>query len=117
MSAEPREKLLGLSVKTWDRIELASLAFVVAVSGRGALEGVGKNGVFGFGKSKELVKFSRLGLKTSTWKDVNTLSAVLGFAVLLKSGVDLVERKTDLLKKEVSPGEGLLPKWKYVYRP
>jgi hypothetical protein len=32
---------------------------------------------------------------------VNTLSAVLGFAVLLKSGVDLVERKTDLLKKEV----------------
>jgi hypothetical protein len=117
MSAEKREKMLGLSVKTWDRIELLSLGIVVAVSGRGVLEGVGKNGLFGYGKSNKLVKYSRMGLKTSTWKDVNTLSAILGFAVLLKSGVDLVERKTDLLKKEVSPGEGLLPRWKYVYRP
>jgi hypothetical protein len=78
MSAEPREKLLGLSVKTWDRIELASLAFVVAVSGRGALEGVGKNGVFGFGKSNKLVKFSRLGLKTSTYLNVEGREHVVG---------------------------------------
>ena len=61
MAAQKREKYLGIPVKTWDKVELISLGFVVATTARTAFETVGKKGVFGFGKSSGLVKASRLG--------------------------------------------------------
>ena len=116
LAAEKRETYLGMSVKTWDRIELASIGFVLATTGRAALETVGKKGIFGYGKSSGLVKASRLGMQASTWKEITTLSTVLGFLLVMKSSIDVVERKTNLFKKEISPGDGLIP-WQYRYRP
>tara|TARA_B100002019_G_C21120247_1_gene522960 strand:- start:202 stop:552 length:351 start_codon:yes stop_codon:yes gene_type:complete len=115
MAAEKRQTYFGVPVKTWDKIELASLGVVVATAARGALDTVGSKGVFGYGKSSKLVKASRFGLKKSTWSELNTLSTVLGFMLLAKSAIDTLERKTDLFKKEISPGEGFIP-WQYRYR-
>lgn len=115
MAAEKRETYFGVPVKTWDRVELISLGVVVATTARTAFETVGQKGLFGYGKSKGLVKASRMGLKSSTWKEINTLSTVLGFMLLAKSALDTIESKTNLLKKEISPGEGLAP-WVYRYR-
>ena len=107
MAAEERKKYLGIKVETWDKIELASMGVVVATSLRSALDVVGSRGLFGYGKSKTLVKASRFGIKKSTWNELTTLSTVLGVMILLKSGVDLLERKTNILNKEISPGQGL----------
>jgi hypothetical protein len=115
MAAQKREKYLGIPVKTWDKVELISLGFVVTTTARTALETVGKKGVFGFGKSSGLVKASRLGMKADTWKEITTLSTVLGFMLVAKSAIDAIESKTNLFKKEISPGEGLTP-WVYRYR-
>jgi hypothetical protein len=109
MAAEERKTYLGISVKTWDRIELASLGVVLATSARAAFEMVGKKGIFGYGKSKSLVSASRMGMKASTWKEITTLSTVLGFLLVAKSSVDTIEKKTNLFKKEVSPGDGFIP--------
>jgi hypothetical protein len=107
MAAIPREKYLGIPVKTWDKIEMGAFGFVVANSLRGVLEQVGNRGIFGFGKSKHLGKYSRFGMSKATWTEINTVSAVLGLMILLKSGIDMVENKTNLFKNEISPGEGL----------
>ena len=107
MAAIPRNNYLGMKTETWDKLELASLGVVIATSLRGVLDVVGSKGLFGYGKSKSLVKLSRLGMKKATWADITTLSTVLGFAILLKSGIDVIESKTNLVNKEISPGKGL----------
>ena len=107
MAAEKREKYLGIPVKTWDKIELGAFGFVIATSLRGVLEQVGNKGIFGFGKNKKIGKYSRLGMTKGTWGEINTVSAVLGLMILLKSGIDMVENKTNLFTNEISPGEGL----------
>jgi hypothetical protein len=107
MPAEKREKILGIPTQTWDKIELGAFGFVIATSLRGVMEQVGKKGLFGVGKSKKVAKFSRFGLAKGTWTEINTLSAVLGLLILLKSGIDLLEAKTNIFKTEISPGEGL----------
>jgi hypothetical protein len=91
------EKRLGISIATWDKIELASLGLLVIITARETMDVVGSKGVFGGRlKSKKLQRMSRLGFERSTWTDLNVFSSLLGAALLLKGAVDTIESKTGL---------------------
>ena len=92
------EKRLGISIKTWDRIELTSLGLLVLITARETMDVVGSKGLFGFGKSKKLQKYSRLGFERDTWSNLNVVSSLLGAGLLLKNAIDTVERKTTLFQ-------------------
>jgi hypothetical protein len=97
------EKRLGISIATWDKIELASLGLLVIITARETMDVVGSKGVFGGRlKSKKLQRMSRLGFERSTWTDLNVFSSLMGAALLLKGAVDTVENKTDLLSRKNS---------------
>ena len=96
------QKRLGISIATWDKIELSSIGLLVLITLREALDVVGTNGILGGRlKSRRLEGLSRLGLERSTWKEINVLSTVLGAALLLKNAVDVVESKTNLFDTKV----------------
>jgi len=96
------QKRLGISIATWDKIELSSIGLLVLITLREALDVVGTNGILGGRlKSRRLEGLSRLGLERSTWKEINVLSTVLGAALLLKNAVDVVESKTSLFDTKV----------------
>jgi|TARA_B100001094_G_scaffold122972_1_gene118724 hypothetical protein len=92
------EKRLGISIKTWDKIELTSLGLLVLITARETMDVVGSKGLFGFGKSKKLQKYSRLGFERDTWSNLNVVSSLLGAGLLLKNAIDTVERKTTLFQ-------------------
>ena len=92
------EKRLGISIKTWDKIELTSLGLLVLITARETMDVVGSKGLFGFGKSKRLQRYSRLGLERDTWSNLNVISSLLGAGLLLKGAIDTVETKTTLLR-------------------
>lgn len=92
------EKRLGISIKTWDKIELTSLGLLVLITARETMDVVGSKGLFGFGKSKRLQSYSRLGLERDTWSNLNVISTLLGSVLLLKGAIDTVESKTTLLQ-------------------
>ena len=92
------EKRLGISIKTWDKIELTSLGLLVLITARETMDVVGSKGLFGFGKSKRLQRYSRLGFERDTWSNLNVISTLLGSVLLLKGSVDTVESKTTLLR-------------------
>ena len=96
------KKRLGISIKTWDRLEIGSLALLVIITARQTMDTVGTNGLFGFGKSKKLQRYSRLGFERNTWRNINVMSSVLGAALLLKGTIDTVEAKTDLFKPNLT---------------
>lgn len=96
------EKRLGISIATWDKIELSSLGLLVLITLRETLDVVGTNGILGGRlKSRRLERLSRLGFERNTWKEINVLSTVLGAALLLKNAVDVVESKTNLLNTRI----------------
>ena len=92
------EKRLGISIKTWDKIELTSLGLLVLITARETMDVVGSKGLFGFGKSKRLQRYSRLGFERDTWSNLNVISSLLGAGLLLKGAIDTVETKTTLLQ-------------------
>ena len=92
------EKRLGISIKTWHKIELTSLGLLVLITARETMDVVGSKGLFGFGKSKRLQSYSRLGLERDTWSNLNVISTLLGSVLLLKGAIDTVESKTTLLQ-------------------
>ena len=96
------EKRLGISIATWDKIELGSIGLLVLITLRQTLDVVGTNGILGGRlKSRRLERLSRLGFERNTWKEINVLSTVLGAALLLKNAVDAVESKTNLLNTRI----------------
>ncbi len=96
------EKRLGISIATWDKIELSSIGLLVLITLRETLDVVGTNGILGGRlKSRRLERLSRLGFERNTWKEINVLSTVLGAALLLKNAVDVVESKTNLLNTRI----------------
>lgn len=96
------EKRLGISIATWDKIELSSIGLLVLITLRETLDVVGTNGILGGRlKSRRLERLSRLGFERNTWKEINVLSTVLGAALLLKNAVDAVESKTNLLNTRI----------------
>tara|TARA_R100000426_G_scaffold87327_2_gene71427 strand:- start:1901 stop:2296 length:396 start_codon:yes stop_codon:yes gene_type:complete len=96
------EKRLGISIATWDKIELGSIGLLVLITLRQTLDVVGTNGILGGRlKSRRLERLSRLGFERNTWKEINVLSTVLGAALLLKNAVDVVESKTNLLNTRI----------------
>lgn len=96
------EKRLGISIATWDKIELSSIGLLVLITLRETLDVVGSNGIFGGRlKSRRIESFSRLGFERTTWKEINVLSTVLGAALLLKNAVDVVESKTSLFDTKI----------------
>ena len=77
------EKRLGISIATWDKIELSSIGLLVLITLRETLDVVGSNGIFGGRlKSRRIESFSRLGFERSTWKEINVLSTVLGLSLI-----------------------------------
>lgn len=100
---EQIEKRLGISIATWDKIELSSLGLLVLITLRETMDVVGSNGLFGYGKSKKLQKYSRLGFERDTWSNINVLSTLLGAGLLFKGAIDTVETKTTLLRQATKP--------------
>ena len=92
------EKRLGISIKTWDKVELTSLGLLVLITARETMDVVGSKGLFGFGKSKRLQRYSRLGFERDTWSNLNVISSLLGAGLLLKNSIDAIETKTTLLQ-------------------
>ena len=100
---EQIEKRLGISIKTWDKIELTSLGLLVLITLRETMDVVGSNGLFGFGRSDRLQRYSRLGFERDTWSNINVLSSLLGAGLLFKGAIDAVETKTTLLRQATKP--------------
>jgi hypothetical protein len=96
------EKRLGISIKTWDKVELTSLGLLVLITLRETMDVVGSKGLFGFGQSKRLQKYSRLGFERDTWSNLNVISSLLGAGLLLKGTIDTVEAKTDLFSTKLT---------------
>lgn len=100
---EQIEKRLGISIATWDKIELTSLGLLLLISARETMDVVGSKGLFGFGKSKRLQRYSRLGFERDTWTNINVLSTVLGAGLLLKGTIDTIEAKKGVLANMLKP--------------
>jgi transcriptional regulator with XRE-family HTH domain len=100
---EQIEKRLGISIATWDKIELSSIGLLVLITLRETMDVVGSNGLFGYGKSKKLQKYSRLGFERDTWSNINVLSTILGAGLLLKGAVDTVEAKSGIMATMLKP--------------
>ena len=96
------KKRLGISIKTWDKLEIGSLGLLVLITARQTMDTVGTNGLFGFGKSKKLQRYSRLGFERDTWRNINVMSSLLGAALLLKGAIDTVEAKTNLFQTQLT---------------
>lgn len=97
------EKRLGISIKTWDKIELTSLGLLLLITARETMDVVGSRGLFGFGKSKNLQRYSRLGFERDTWSNINVVSTILGAGLLLKGTVDTLEAKTGIMATMFKP--------------
>lgn len=97
------EKRLGISIATWDKLEIASLGLLLLITARETMDVVGSKGLFGFGKSKKLQKYSRLGFERDTWTNINVMSTILGASLLLKGTVDTLESKTGVLATMFKP--------------
>ena len=97
------EKRLGISIATWDKLEIASLGLLLLITARETMDVVGSKGLFGFGKSKKLQKYSRLGFERDTWTNINVMSTILGAGLLLKGTVDTLESKTGVLASMFKP--------------
>lgn len=100
---EQIEKRLGISIATWDKIELTSLGLLLLISARETMDVVGSKGLFGFGKSKRLQRYSRLGFERDTWTNINVMSTVLGAGLLLKGTIDTIEAKKGVLATMLKP--------------
>ena len=97
------EKRLGISIATWDKLEIASLGLLLLITARETMDVVGSKGLFGFGKSKNLQRYSRLGFERDTWTNINVMSTILGASLLLKGTVDTLESKTGVLATMFKP--------------
>ena len=78
------KKFLMLTPKQWDVLELSSAGLVLMSAIREAADTVGRKGIAGRFKSKNLVKYSRLGLDRETWSTLNTISVVAGAFLTVK---------------------------------
>jgi len=81
---------LGVSETTWAYIGVISGGVLLLTTGRQAANAIGKDGLFGYGKSKKLAAYGKS--KEKTWGDLQTLSLGLLALIMLESGHDSLER-------------------------
>ena len=81
---------LGLSDRTWTYIGAASAGLLLLTTGKNLANEIGKEGVFGYGKSKRLASYGKS--KEATWGNLQNLSLVLIALTLLENNYDAFER-------------------------
>jgi len=81
---------LGISDRTWTYIGAASAGLLLATTGKNLANEIGKEGIFGYGKSKRLASYGKS--KEATWGNLQNISFVLIALTLLESNYDALER-------------------------
>ncbi len=85
---------LGVSETTWTYIAVASGILLLLTTSRSVANTVGKDGIFGYGKSKKLATFGKG--REKTWGDLQTLSLGLVAVTMLETGHDSLQRLAEL---------------------
>ena len=81
---------LGISDRTWTYIGAASAGLLLLTASKNVANEIGKEGIFGYGKSKRLASFGKS--KEATWGNLQNISLVLVALTLLESNYDALER-------------------------
>ena len=81
---------LGISDRTWTYIGAASAGLLLLTTGKNLANEIGKEGIFGYGKSKRLASYGKS--KEATWGNLQNISFVLIALTLLESNYDALER-------------------------
>jgi hypothetical protein len=81
---------LGISETTWSYIGVASGALLLMTTSKTVANTIGKEGLFGYGKSKKLASLGRS--KEKTWGDLQNVSLVLLALTMLESSHDALQR-------------------------
>ena len=81
---------LGLSEKTWTYIGAASAGLLLLTASKNVANEIGKEGIFGYGKSKRLASFGKT--KEATWGNLQNLSLLFVGLTLLESNYEALER-------------------------
>lgn len=108
MAKKEFRPLFGVKGDTWMKVDAASTLLFTAVISRRALQGLGKNGVFGAGKSKRLEKLN-FGASDKTWDYIDTISTVLWAFTLIHGAIDTYEEMNNIPDdKQLMPGRGVI---------
>jgi len=83
----------GISELTWTYIGVASATLLLMTTSKTAANTIGKEGVFGYGKSKKLASLGKS--KEKTWGDLQNASLVLLALTMLESSHDSIQRLTN----------------------
>ena len=81
---------LGISDRTWTYIGAASAGLLLLTTGKNLANEIGKEGIFGYGKSKRLASYGKS--KEATWGNLQNISFVLIALTLLESNYDALEK-------------------------
>jgi hypothetical protein len=81
---------LGISDRTWTYIGAASAGLLLLTAGKSIANEIGKEGLFGYGKSKRLASFGKT--KEATWGNLQNLSLLFVGLTLLESNYEALER-------------------------
>jgi len=74
--------VLGISRRHWSYIEAVSATLLIMNGTKAAVNTVGANGIFGYGKSTKLAGFGRN--RNDTWKSLQALSLAVVAVTMLK---------------------------------
>ena len=81
---------LAISDRTWTYIGAASAGLLLVTTGKNLANEIGKEGIFGYGKSKRLASYGKS--KEATWGNLQNISFVLIALTLLESNYDALEK-------------------------
>jgi len=92
---------LGISDRTWTYIGAASAGLLLLTASKNVANEIGKEGIFGYGKSKRLASFGKN--KEATWGNLQNISLVLVALTLLESNYDAFEKVKQINVKAKIP--------------
>lgn len=93
-----RHYKLGLSDKTWTYIGLASAGLLLVTTSKSAANSIGKNGIFGYGKSKKLASLGK-GQET-TWGSLQNISLLLIAITMVENNYDSISKVVETRQYE-----------------
>lgn len=89
---------LGLSDKTWSYIGVSSAALLLLTTSKSAANSIGKNGIFGYGKSKKMAALGK-GRET-TWGSLQNISLILIAITMLENNYDSISKVVETRQYE-----------------
>ena len=92
---------LGLSDRTWTYIGAASAGLLLLTASKNIANEIGKEGLFGYGKSKSLASFGKS--KEATWGNLQNLSLLLVGLTLLESNYDALSKVKEVTMQAKLP--------------